>query len=330
MQAWVCEELTGEDGLVLQEQESAACGPDQIRIKNYMTALNYPDVLITRGQYQMKLDPPFIPGSECAGEILELGENVSGFKVGQRVMAMTGFGAFAQELLVSPPMQQLMAIPESMSFEDAASFNMVYGTAMHGLEQRGNLKSGETVLVLGSAGGCGSAAVQIAKAMGATVIAAASTDEKCAQAKACGADETVNYGGEQNLAELAGKVKALTDGKGVDIVFDPVGDVLFKQAIRCMAWNGRYLVIGFAGGEIPQFGINYSILKSISVVGVAYGMSAIYDPAMNQKNFKQLFDWYDQGLLKPLIGQSYAFTDIQSALDDLKAGRALGKLVVRS
>ena len=325
MKAWVCEALTGEDGLVFQAQPSLTCGAEQIRIKNHVIGLNFPDVLITRGLYQMKLDPPFIPGSECAGEVIEVGSAVNDIAVGQRVLAMTGFGAFAEELLVSPPMQQVMAIPDTMSFDDAAAFNMVYGTAMHGLKQRANLESGETVLVLGSAGGCGSAAVQIAKAMGATVIAGASSDEKCQRAMTCGADFAVNYSSEN----LRDRVMALTDNKGVEVVFDPVGDALFKQAIRCLGWNGRYLVVGFAGGEIPNFAVNYTILKSIAVIGVAYGMSAIDNPAMNQSNFDQLFVWYQQGLLKPLLDQPHTFSNIQRALARLNDGKALGKLVVR-
>lgn len=325
MKAWVCESLTGEDGLVLNAQPSLPCGAEQIRIKNHVIGLNFPDVLITRGLYQMKLEPPFIPGSECAGEVTEVGSAVNDITVGQRVLAMTGFGAFTQELLVSPPMQQVMVIPDTMSFDDAAAFNMVYGTAMHGLKQRAKLLAGETVLVLGSAGGCGSAAVQIAKAMGATVIAGASSDEKCQRAMTCGADFAVNYSSEN----LRDRVMAQTDNKGVDVVFDPVGDALFKQAIRCLGWNGRYLVVGFAGGEIPSFSVNYTILKSIAVIGVAYGMSAIDDPLMNQSNFNQLFAWYQQGLLKPLLDEPHVFADIQQALGRLNDGKALGKLVVR-
>lgn len=325
MHAWVCTELTGEDSLAFQEQSTPDCAPGQVLVKTRCVALNFPDVLITRGKYQMKLDPPFVPGSELAGDVIAVGEGVTDVSVGDRVLAMTGFGAFAQEVLVAPPMQQVMRIPDSMSYEDAASFNMTYGTAMHGLHQRGHLKAGESVLVLGAAGGCGSAAVQIAKAMGATVIAGASTPEKCVLAREFGADEVINY----REVDLRDSVMALTDNKGVDVVFDPVGDDLFKPALRCVGWNGRYLVIGFAGGEIPQVGINYTILKSLSIVGVAYGMSAINDPAMNAGNFEQLFAWYDQGLLKPHVGKEFACTELPDALRDMNAGNALGKTVVQ-
>lgn len=324
MHAWVCNELVGEDGLTFAEQEEPVCGPGQLLVKTACVALNFPDVLITRGEYQMKLDPPFVPGSELAGEVVAVGEGVTDFAPGQRVLAMTGFGAFAQEVLVSPPMQQIMVIPDAMPDEDAAAFNMVYGTAMHALEQRGHLLEGETLLVLGAAGGCGSAAVQIGKAMGARVIAGASSAEKCELARGFGADEVINYRDE----DLRERVLALTDGSGVDVVFDPVGDDLFRPALRSLGWNGRYLVIGFAGGDIPQLGINYTILKSISVVGVAYGMSAIHDSAMNAENFERLFDWYEQGLLKPHIGKRYACEELPDALRELYAGRALGKTLV--
>ena len=248
MRAWVCKELVGEDGLALEEQESPACGPGQVKVLNHCAALNYPDVLITRGQYQFKLDPPFIPGSEFAGVITEVGDGVRDLDAGQRVMVMSGFGAFAEEVVVAPPFQQIHPIPESMSFADAAAFNMVYGTGMHALKQRGHLQPGETLLVLGSAGGCGGAAVEIGKAMGARVIAGASSDGKCAVAARLGADETVNYSRE----DLRDRVMALTGDQGVDVVFDPVGDALFAQARRCVGWDGRYLVIGFAGGAIPS------------------------------------------------------------------------------
>ncbi|MEM9255120.1 MAG: NADPH:quinone oxidoreductase family protein [Pseudomonadota bacterium] len=301
-------------------------GPGQVHVRARCFALNFPDVLITRGQYQIKLDPPFVPGSELAGEVIAVGEGVQDVAVGQRVLAMTGFGAFGEEILVSPPMQQVMAIPNSMSFEDAAAFNMVYGTAMHGLSQRGNLQPEETLLVLGAAGGCGSAAVQIGKAMGARVIAGTSSEQKCQLARQFGADEVINY----SEVDLRDRTLELTDGKGVNVVFDPVGDALFRPALRSLGWNGRYLVIGFAGGDIPQLGINYTIMKSVSVVGVAYGMSAIDDPAMNAGNFAQLFDWFGQGKLKPHIGKRFALEQMPDALRDMHAGQALGKTIINA
>ncbi|MGB1141429.1 MAG: NADPH:quinone oxidoreductase family protein [Halioglobus sp.] len=295
MRAWVCTELTGEDGLSFEEHMEPVCGPGQVQVKTKAVALNYPDVLITRGKYQLKQDPPFVPGSELA-----------------------------EEVVVSPPMQQVMAIPGRMSYEEAAAFNMVHGTAMHGLEQRGFLQPGETVLVLGAAGGCGGAAVQVANAMGAKVIAGASSQTKCEKAREAGADAVINYG----VQDLRERALELTKGRGVDMVFDPVGDKLFRPAIRSLAWNGRYLVVGFAGGDIPELGVNYTIMKSVSVVGVAYGMSAAKDPAMNMGNFMQLFEWYEQGLIKPMIGGRYVCDELPDALREMYAGDAVGKSVV--
>lgn len=285
----------GVDGLSFEEHMEPVCGPGQVQVKTKAVALNYPDVLITRGKYQLKQDPPFVPGSELA-----------------------------EEVVVSPPMQQVMAIPGRMSYEEAAAFNMVYGTAMHGLEQRGFLQPGETVLVLGAAGGCGGAAVQVANAMGAKVIAGASSQTKCEKAREAGADAVINYG----VQDLRERALELTKGRGVDMVFDPVGDKLFRPAIRSLAWNGRYLVVGFAGGDIPELGVNYTIMKSVSVVGVAYGMSAAKDPAMNMGNFMQLFEWYEQGLIKPMIGGRYVCDELPDALREMYAGDAVGKSVV--
>lgn len=324
MRAWVCTQLSGEDGLSFEEQMTPVCGAGQVQIRTRAVALNYPDVLITRGLYQLKQEPPFVPGSELAGEVVAVGAGVRDIEVGQRVLAMTGFGAFAEEVVATPPMQQVMQIPDRMSFEEAAAFNMVYGTAMHGLEQRGCLQPGETVLVLGAAGGCGGAAVQVAKAMGAKVIAGASSHAKCEQARRAGADAVINY----SVQDLRERALELTGGRGVDMVFDPVGDKLFRPAIRSLGWNGRYLVVGFAGGDIPQLGVNYTIMKSVSVVGVAYGMSAANDPAMNQGNFMQLFEWYDQGLIRPMIGGRYVCDELPDALRQMHAGEAVGKSVV--
>jgi NADPH2:quinone reductase len=324
MKAWICTELTGEDGLRLQDLPSPACTAGQIKVRNHCASLNFPDTLITRGQYQYKLSPPFVPGGEMAGVIVEVGSDIHNFSVGQRVMVMSGSGAYAEEVLVKPPNQQIYSIPESMSFADAAAFNVVYGTSYHGLRQRGALQAGETLLVLGASGGCGGAAVELGKAMGATVIAGASNDEKCAVAKALGAHHTVNYSSEN----LRDRVMEITQGEGADVIFDPIGGPLFEQAKRCAAFNGRYLVVGFAAGGIPSLGLNYTILKSISVVGVAYGMSAIKYPAMNNANFAQMFDWYRQGVIKPHIGRRCTLEELPDALRQMHAGKTIGKTVV--
>ena len=322
--SWVATTLTGEAGLELQETPSAECGPNQIRIRNRAVALNFPDCLIIRGLYQLRLEPPFVPGSECAGEVLEIGRDITGIRVGDRVLSLCGVGAFTEEAIVTPPMQQVHVIPDEMPYAEAAAFAMTQGTAIHALRQRARLEEGETVLVLGSAGGCGSAAVAIAAAMGARVIAGASTPEKCAVSREAGADQTIDY----NAENLRDRVMELTGGTGVDVVFDPVGDKLFDEAKRCVAWNGRYLVIGFAGGDIPTLGANYTILKSMSLVGVAYGMSAIKDPATNDANFRQLFRWYGEGRLRPHLGQVTTFDRLPDACADLYAGRAIGKTVI--
>jgi NADPH:quinone reductase len=325
VKAWVATRLDGEDGLQLQELTRPQCGTEQVRIANYAAALNFPDVLITRGKYQLRLDPPFVPGSESAGIITEVGADVTEVAVGDRVLTVCGVGAFADEVVVTPSLQQVHVIPDGMTFTQAAGFGMVHGTALHGLQQRGGLQPGESVLVLGSGGGCGSAAVAVAAAMGARVIAGASSPEKCAVAAELGADHVVNYAAE----DLRERVMELTDGSGVDVVFDPVGGALFDQARRCVGWNGRYLVVGFAAGDIPVMPANYTILKSMALIGVAYGMSAIKDPTMNRANFDQLFAWYDAGQLRAHIGDVTTFGELRRACAQLYAGSAIGKTVIQ-
>jgi NADPH2:quinone reductase len=324
MKAWVATSLDGEDGLQLQELPSRQCGSEQIRITNQAVALNFPDALITRGKYQLRLEPPFVPGSESAGVVTEVGADVTEVAVGDRVLTVCGVGAFADEVVVTPSLQQVHVIPGDMPFTDAAGFGMVHGTALHGLRQRGALQPGESVLVLGSGGGCGSAAVGVAAAMGARVIAGASSPEKCSVATELGADHVVNYAAE----DLRERVMDITDGAGVDVVFDPVGGALFDQARRCVGWNGRYLVVGFAAGDIPVMPANYTILKSMALIGVAYGMSAIKDPAMNRANFDQLFAWYTAGQLRAHIGSVATFGELRGACAQMYAGTAIGKTVI--
>ncbi|BBX63304.1 NADPH:quinone oxidoreductase [Mycobacterium saskatchewanense] len=324
MKAWVATSLDGEDGLQLRDLPSPVCEATQVRIANHAVALNFADVLITRGKYQLRLEPPFVPGTECAGIISEVGSEVAGLAVGDRVLTVAGFGAFAEEVVAAPSIQQLHRIPTAMPFTEAAGFAMVHGTAIHALRQRGNLQPGETVLVLGAGGGCGSAAVAVATAMGARVIAGASSAQKCAIAFTLGAQDVINYATE----DLREQVMNLTGGAGVDVVFDPVGGNLFDQARRCVGWNGRYLVIGFAAGDIPVMPANYTILKSMAMVGVAYGMSALKDPAMNESNFNQLFDWYSRGKLPAHLGTVVGFGELKHACEELFAGSALGKTVI--
>jgi NADPH:quinone reductase len=324
VRAWVATTLDGESGLRVQDLPSPPCGANQVRIANHAAALNFPDVLITRGQYQLRLEPPFVPGSECAGVVVEVGPDVETISMGERVLTISGVGAFADEIVATPSVQQVHAIPDDMTFTEAAGFGMVYGTALHGLRQRGALQPGETVLVLGSSGGCGGAAVGVALAMGARVVAGASSPEKCSAANALGAHHVIDYTSE----DLRGRVMDITGGAGVDIVFDPVGGALFDHARRCVGWNGRYLVVGFAAGDIPVMPANYPLLKSMSLVGVAFGMSAIKDPVMNEGNFRQLFDWLDKGSLRPNVGDVLPFDDLPRACAELHAGRAIGKTVI--
>jgi NADPH2:quinone reductase len=240
------------------------------------------------------------------------------------VLALIGTGAFADEVVVSAPPMQVLPIPDEMPFGEAAAFNLTYGTAAIGLE-RGELAPGETVLVLGAAGGCGSAAVQIAKAMGATVIAVAGGPEKVALCAALGADHTIDH---QTTESLSAAVKALTDGRGADVLFDPVGGPDVRDLFRCLGWNARYLVVGFAGGEVPTIRLNQTILKSVSVVGVAYGMSAIVDPDANRARFDRLFAWYRKGAVRPHIGARFTLDQGADAVRTLSERRALGKVVI--
>jgi NADPH2:quinone reductase len=325
MLALVCPELGGEEVLRIEELPAPECGPRSVRVGARAASVNFPDTLVIRGEYQYKYDPPFVPGHESSGTLLEVGADVDGFAVGDRVLAMTGIGAFASEVVATPPRNdQVFRIPDAMGWDEAAAFNLTYGTAMLGLSRRGQLQAGESVLVLGAAGGTGSAAIQVAKAMGAYVIGAAGGADKLAIAEQCGADAVVDYREEG----LSARVKELTGGSGVDVVFDPVGGSDFREYLRCLAWNGRYLVVGFAGGEIPSVGLNLVLLKSASFVGVAYGASARVDPKANAEAFEQLFQWYDDGLLKPVIGHHFPLEQGADALRVVANRGALGKVII--
>ncbi len=329
VRAVVCTRLDGEDGLEVRDDwpGPGACGARQVRIDVHAASVNFPDVLITRGLYQLRKDPPFVIGNEAAGVITEVGDEVEGIAVGDRVLTLTGVGAFASELLVTPPMQQVHRLPDSMSFADGAAFDLTYGTAGHGLLDRGRIQPGESVLVNGAAGGCGSAAVQIAKAAGATVVAVAGGPDKVAVAAAMGADEVIDHTELEGERALSNRVKELTGGRGVDAVFDNVGEDV-RDHLRCLAWNGRFLVVGFAGGEVPVLPLNLTVLRSVSAVGVAYGASAVVDPAGNARLFRQLFDWYDEGKLRPHIGSRLPIAEAADAVRLVHDRVALGKVVI--
>ncbi|WP_144175687.1 NADPH:quinone oxidoreductase family protein [Pseudomonas sp. Kh13] len=322
MKAVLCKTLGPARDLVLEEVTSPVPKKNEILLDVQAAGVNFPDTLIIEGKYQFQPPLPFSPGCEAAGVVAAVGEKAGTFKIGDRVMALTGWGAFAEQVAV--PFYNVQPIPASMDFTSAAAFGMTYGTSMHALRQRGQLQAGETLLVLGASGGVGLAAVEIGKAMGARVIAAASSAEKLAVAKAAGADELIDY----SQASLRDEIKRLTGGQGVDVIYDPVGGELFEQAVRGLAWNGRLLVVGFASGTIPQLAANLVLLKGAAVVGVFWGAFAQRQPEDNAANFRQLFAWHAEGKLKPLVSQTYPLAEAGAAIERLGQRQAVGKLVV--
>ena len=322
MKAVLCKTLGPARDLVLEDVASPQPRKNEILLDVRAAGVNFPDTLIIEGKYQFQPPLPFSPGGEAAGVVAAVGEKAGALKVGDRVMALTGWGAFAEQVAV--PFYNVLPIPASMDFTTAAAFGMTYGTSMHALRQRGQLQAGETLLVLGASGGVGLAAVEIGKAMGARVIAAASSAEKLAVAKAAGADELIDY----TQASLREEIKRLTGGQGVDVIYDPVGGELFEQAVRGLAWNGRLLVVGFASGSIPQLAANLVLLKGAAVLGVFWGAFAQRQPEDNAANFKQLFAWHAEGKLKPLVSQTYPLAEAGAAIEKLGQRQAVGKLVV--
>lgn len=322
MKAVVCEQFGPPDLLKMKEMPSPPVQKGTLKLAVKAAGVNFPDTLVIQGKYQFKPPFPFSPGGEVSGTVIEVGEGVEGFALGDRVLGMTMFGGFAEEAIV--PMTGCFKIPDSMPFDVAAGFAMTYGTSHHALKQRAQLKPGETVLVLGAAGGVGLAAVELAKAMGAKVIAAASSDEKLALAVQFGADHSINYS-NVNLRE---GIKMLTNGKGVDVVYDPVGGDYAEPAVRSLAWNGRYLVVGFAAGTIPQIPLNLPLLKGASIVGVFWGQFTMTETALHIDNMRELIDWYAQGKLKPHVSQTFPLEKAGDALRLMMARGAQGKVVL--
>jgi NADPH2:quinone reductase len=322
MQAWFCTNPVGVEALQWQEAPTPEPRAGQVRLAVKAASLNFPDLLIVQNKYQFKPPLPFVPGSEFAGVIEAVGEGVTHVKVGDRVAALAGTGGFGSHALV--PADKLMPLPDGMPFDHGAAFAFTYGTSQHALLDRGQLKAGETVLVLGAAGGVGTAAVQIAKAAGARVIAAASTEEKCALCRQIGADATINYTTE-NLRDA---LKALTGGKGPDVVYDPVGGDLAEPVFRSIAWRGRYLVIGFAGGGIPALPLNLSLLKGASIVGVFWGDFVRREPAGFAADMKQLAQWYTQGKVRPVIHETLPLSQLHEAYARMNGRQVIGKLVL--
>jgi NADPH:quinone reductase len=320
--AWLCENPVGVEALTWKELPTPAPQAGQVLIRIEAASLNFPDLLIVQNKYQMKPDLPFVPGSEYAGVIEAVGEGVTHLKVGQSVACLSGTGGFGTHTLA--PAKLCMPLPAGFPAVDAAAFIMIYATSHHALIDRAALKAGETVLVLGAAGGVGTAAIQIAKAAGARVIAAASTDEKCALCKSLGADETINYT-TQNMREV---LKALTEGKGPDVIYDPVGGDFAEPAFRSIAWRGRYLVVGFAAGPIPALPFNLALLKGASIVGVFWGDFARREPQANAAMMAELAQWYAQGKVKPVIDRTMPMSDLKAAYAHMGSRGVMGKLVM--
>ncbi|MCH8497998.1 MAG: NADPH:quinone oxidoreductase family protein [Marinobacter sp.] len=323
MKAILCTEYGPVEKLTLGEAKSPDAKGSGVKIRVKAAGLNFPDTLIIEGKYQFKPPMPFAPGGEMAGEVIAVGDKVTRFKVGDRVMGLTGYGAFAEEVVVAE--SNLLPVPEGMSDDKAAAFTMVYGTSYYALKQRGNLQPGETLLVLGASGGVGLATVELGKAMGATVIAAASSAEKLAVAKAAGADELINYSEE----DLKDAVKKLTKNRGVDVIYDPVGGDYTEAALRTMAWNGRHLIIGFAAGDIPKIPANLTLLKGCSVVGVFWGNFTMKEPQVSADNMMTLLKLYSEGKIDPKVSDVFAFEDYAGAFRALSERRATGKVVLR-
>ncbi|MEM9624519.1 MAG: NADPH:quinone oxidoreductase family protein, partial [Pseudomonadota bacterium] len=316
MKAVLCKSFGPPENLVIEEIPEPEISKGQVKVEVRSSALNFPDVLMVEGKYQSLPDFPFAPGGEFAGVISEVADDVNEWQVGDEVFGGLGHGCFTQQLVV--PAAALRAKPAAMSFAQASGISTTYGTSYYALKQRANLQPGETLLVLGAAGGVGLAAVELGKAMGARVIAAASSDEKLAVAQAAGADELLNYGD----GELKDKVKALTEGRGADVIYDPVGGPLFDQCMRCINWYGRVLIIGFVGGDIPKVPTNLILLKSCQVVGVFYGAFSARYPSDSKQNFNEIMDFFNAGKINPLVGREYAFDEYAEAMRCLAERRA--------
>jgi NADPH2:quinone reductase len=323
MRALVCKEYGPPESMLIEEHDDPVPGEGQILVDVAAAGINFPDVLSIAGKYQVKTPTPFVPGNEAAGVVSAVGPGVTQFAVGDKAIINCIGGAFAEKCVAD--VRACAPLPDDLSFEQGAGFSVTYGTSYHALKQSANLQPGETVLVLGAAGGVGITAVEIAKAMGARVIAAASSDEKLEFAVSAGADETINYS-EVPLKET---VKELTGGKGADVVYDPVGGELADQALRATAWHGRYLVIGFASGEIPKFPANIALLKEASIIGIWWGTWATKNPKLQIQNMMELAKLVAEGVLTPRVTESYALDDYVDAFKAITERRARGKVTLR-
>ncbi len=322
MKAIVCKQFGPPSSLVLEEIESPKPKAKEVVVQVKACGVNFPDTLIIQGLYQFKPELPFTPGSDIAGVVKEVGSDINHVKPGDEVFGFVMHGGYAEEVIV--PGNACFKKPPMMQFPIAASFMMAYGTSYHALKDRAKLLEDETLLVLGASGGVGLAAVELGKLMGAKVIAAASSNEKLELCKEFGADEVINYTTE----DLKTRIKELTEGKGVDVVYDPVGGTYSEAAIRGMAWEGRYLVVGFAAGEIPKIPLNLALLKGCAIVGVFWGSFAMKTPKKNMQNTMELMQWYGEGKLKPHIHKVYPLGEASGALEDMMNREVKGKAVI--
>jgi NADPH:quinone reductase len=322
MKAVLCKQFGPPDSLVVEEVASPEPSTGEVVIAVRAASVNFPDVLIIQNKYQFKPPLPFSPGSELAGVVKEVGGGVQGFKPGDKVMAFTTYGAFAEE--VKTDASRLLPLPPKMDFVTGAAFLLTYGTTDHALRDRGALGAGETLLVLGAAGGVGLAAVEIGKALGARVIACASSEDKLAVCREHGADATINYAAE----DLRERVKALTEGRGADVIYDPVGGAYSDPAFRSIAWRGRHLVVGFAAGEIPKLPLNLALLKGAAVLGVFWGDFARREPERFAASVQQLGKWYQEGRLRPHVSETFPLESAAKALNLMAARRVKGKIVL--
>ncbi|MGD9743686.1 MAG: NADPH:quinone oxidoreductase family protein [Dongiaceae bacterium] len=322
MQAMQARGWGGLDQLALAELPDPVPGPGEVLIEVAAAGLNFADSLLIAGKYQVRPQPPFVPGFEVAGTVCAVGAGVARLRAGERVLAILDGGGYAELALALE--KDVFRIPDAMSFAAAAGFGIAYGTAHGAFAWRGDLKPGEVALVLGAAGGVGLTAVEVAKAMGATVIAAAGGPEKLAIAKAHGADHLIDYKADT----LRQRVKEICDGRGADVVFDPVGGELFDQAMRTANWNARLVVVGFAGGTVPQIPANILLVKNLAAVGLYWGSYREKEPARVAESFRQLFRWYEEGKLKPLVSNRYRLAEAPQALTLLTERRATGKVVL--
>jgi len=329
MKAMLSKEVGGPETLVLEEMPTPEAKKGHVVIRVHAAGVNFPDTLIIRDMYQMKPPRPFAPGGEIAGEIEAVGEGVKGLSVGDRVLGMVGFGGFATH--VAAEASRVIKIPDAMPYDEAACFILTYGTSHHALKDRANIQPGESLLILGAAGGVGAAAIELGKAAGAKVIAAVSSEEKAQFCRDLGADETIIYSRDMSdratQKEFSNEIKKLSGGEGVDVVYDAVGGDYAEPAVRALAWKGRFLVVGFPAG-IPKIPLNLTLLKGCQIVGVFWGAHTLREPAMHAENLGDLFRMYGEGKVKPRISASYPLAQAGDALKLLSDRKVLGKVVV--